>query len=171
MTVIRGIRNIEPKIHPSCWIAETSCIIGNVTIGKDSSIWYNAVLRGDVNEIAVGEKVNIQDNVTVHCTYEKTKTIIMDEVTVGHNAVLHGCTIHPRVLIGMNAVVLDNTIIKEGAIIAAGAVVKENTTIPPYTLWGGTPAKFIKHLNKEETRVMLEKMANNYILYSSWYKK
>lgn len=171
MAIIRKLRDKNPSFGKDCWFAETATIIGDVTMGVECSIWYNAVLRGDVNSIRLGNKVNIQDNAMVHCTFEKAETTIGDRVSVGHNAIVHGCTIEDHVLIGMGAIVMDHAHIGRGSIIAAGAVVKENTIVPPFTLWAGIPAKFVKNLEEESSLKKLDKLANNYVMYAKWYQE
>lgn len=171
MPLIKTLKNKTPKFGEACWLAETATIIGDVEMGHSCTIWYNAVLRGDVNFIKLGNKVNIQDNAMVHCTYQKVGTILGNEVSVGHNAIVHGCTIEDKVLIGMGAIVMDNAHIGTGSIIAAGAVVKENTQVPPYTLWAGIPAKQVKVLDPETSIEKLEKLANNYVMYAKWYQE
>lgn len=171
MSLIKSLLGNTPTFGKDCWLAETATVIGDVQMGAECTIWYNAVLRGDVNSIRLGNKVNIQDNAMVHCTYKKTGTVLGNEVSVGHNAIVHGCTIEDKVLIGMGAIVMDLAHIGTGAIIAAGAVVKENEQVPPHTLWAGVPAKQVKVLDKDLTTEKLEKLANNYVKYAGWYKK
>lgn len=170
MPVVKTLHNISPKFGNNCWLAETATVIGKVVMGNNCTIWYNAVLRGDVNNITIGNKVNIQDNAMVHCTYLKAETIIGNNVTVGHNAIVHGCQIADNVLIGMGAIVMDHAQVGEGVIVAAGAVVRENEILPPYTLWAGVPAKKVKDLDKNETFEKLNRLANNYVKYAEWYK-
>lgn len=170
MPIIKSLHNTSPKFGKNCWLAETATVIGKVIMGNNCTIWYNAVLRGDVNNIILGNKVNIQDNAMVHCTYLKAETIIGNNVTVGHNAIVHGCKIANNVLIGMGAIVMDHANVGEGVIVAAGAVVRENEILPPYTLWAGVPAKKVKDLDKNETFEKLERLANNYVKYAKWYK-
>lgn len=171
MAIIRKLRGKDPSFGMDCWFAETATIIGDVTMGDECSIWYNAVLRGDVNSIRLGNKVNIQDNAMVHCTFERAATTIGNNVSVGHNAIVHGCAIEDHVLIGMGAIVMDHAHIGRGSIIAAGAVVKENTVVPPFTLWAGIPAKFVKKLEEESSLNKLDKLANNYVMYAKWYQE
>ncbi|MCD8528644.1 MAG: gamma carbonic anhydrase family protein [Chitinophagales bacterium] len=170
MALIKSLFGIEPQFGSNCWLAETATVIGKVKMGNDCSIWFNAVLRGDVNDITLGNKVNVQDNAMIHCTYQKAATTIGNEVSIGHNAIVHGCTIEDKVLIGMGAIVMDHAHVGTGAIIAAGAVVRENEKIPPYTLWAGIPAKQVKELDPKTSVEKLEKLANNYVMYSAWYK-
>ena len=171
MPLVKSLKNKSPKFGKACWLAETATVIGDVEMGDECTIWYNAVLRGDVNFIKIGNKVNIQDNAMVHCTYQKAGTSLGNEVSVGHNAIVHGCTIDDKVLIGMGAIVMDNVHVGTGSIIAAGAVVKENTKIPPYTLWAGVPAKQVKTLDPKTSIEKLEKLANNYVMYAKWYQE
>ena len=171
MPIIKPLRGKAPEFGNDCWLAETATVIGDVTMGNECTIWYNAVLRGDVNSIKLGNKVNIQDNAMVHCTYKKTGTVLGNEVSVGHNAIVHGCTIEDKVLIGMGAIVMDLAHVGTGAIIAAGAVVRENERIPPYTLWAGVPAKQVKELDPALSIEKLEKLANNYVMYAKWYQE
>lgn len=169
MPLIRPVRGFEPKIGEGCFIAENATIVGDVTIGNDCSIWFNVVLRGDVNTITVGNRVNIQDGSVLHTLYEKSTIEIADDVSIGHNVTLHGCKIHDYALIGMGAVVMDDAVVGEGAIVAAGSVVLSRTIIGPNELWGGAPAKFIKMVEPEKAREMNRKIANNYLMYSRWY--
>ena len=170
MALIKSVRGFKPKFGNNCYIAENATIVGDVIVGNDCSFWFNSVIRGDVNSIRIGNKVNIQDGTVLHCTYEKTKTILGNNVSVGHNVILHGCNIHDNVLIGMGAIIMDNVVIKENSIIAAGALVLENTIIEAGSIYGGVPAKKIKSIEPEHTREMIERIANNYLMYSDWYK-
>jgi carbonic anhydrase/acetyltransferase-like protein (isoleucine patch superfamily) len=169
MALVRNYLDFSPEMGENCWLAENATVIGNVKMGSDCSVWYNAVVRGDVHEIIMGNKVNVQDGAVVHCTYKKTGTYIGNSVSIGHKAIVHGCKIADFVLIGMGAIVMDLAEIGEGAIIAAGSVIKENTIVPPYTLWAGVPAKQVKELDKNATFEKLEKLANNYVMYASNY--
>jgi carbonic anhydrase/acetyltransferase-like protein (isoleucine patch superfamily) len=144
--------------------------VGDVKFGNLCSIWFNAVIRGDVNFITIGNKVNIQDGAIIHCTYKKYPTTIGNNVSIGHNAMVHGCTIHDNVLIGMGAIVMDNCIIESNSIIAAGAVVTQNTVVESGSIYAGVPAKKVKNLRESEFSGEVERIANNYVLYSSWYK-
>ncbi len=138
-------------------------------MGKDCTVWFNAVVRGDVNAIVMGDQVNIQDGAVVHCTYQKTKTIIGNNVSIAHNAIVHGCTIEDEVLIGMGAIVMDGAVIGKNSIIGAGAIVTQNTKVPPGTVWAGNPAKYIKDVSPELGEVFM-RTANNYVLYSGWFR-
>jgi len=169
MALIKSIEGISPKIDESCYLAETAVIIGKTVIGKNSSVWFNAVIRADVNDIRIGEYSNIQDNACVHCTYQKAATSIGNYVTIGHNAVVHGCIIKDYALIGMGAVVMDDAIIGEGAIIAAGAVILEKTLVPDGTIWAGVPAKQVKQLDKEKIKKYLGAHAERYNNYTKWW--
>ena len=146
MSLIIPCNNISPKFGNNCYLAPNCTIVGDVEMGNDCSIWFNAVLRGDVNSIRIGNKVNIQDNATIHCTYQKTKTIIADNVSIGHNAIVHGCTIEENVLVGMGAIIMDNCYIEKNALIAAGAVVLEGTRVEEGSIYAGVPAKKVKQL-------------------------
>ena len=170
MTLIKELRGFIPKMGKDCFLAENATLIGNITMGDQCSIWYGAVLRGDVNAIILGNKVNIQDNATVHCTFEKAKTIVGNNVTVGHNAIIHGCILHDNVLIGMGAIVLDDAVVESGSIVAAGAVVTSGTLIGKGELWAGIPAKKIKDIDIENQKNTIERLADSYVEYAKWYK-
>jgi len=170
MALIKNVRGFEPKFGENCYLAENATIIGDVTMGNDCSVWFNAVLRGDVNTITIGNKVNIQDGAVLHTLYQKSTIQIGDNVTIGHNVVIHGATIHDNVLVGMGAIVLDNAVIGENSIIAAGSVVLDGTKVEPGSIYAGVPAKFVKKVNELQTKEMIEKIANNYLMYSSWFK-
>jgi len=170
MALIKSVRGFTPQYGENCYFADTACVVGDVIMGNDCSIWFNAVLRGDVNSIRMGNKVNIQDNAVLHTLYQKSVVEIGDCVSVGHNAVIHGAKIHSNVLVGINAIVLDYAEIGEYSIIAAGALVKDSTKVEPYSLYAGVPAKKIKDVDPEQVKEMIEKIANNYLMYASWYK-
>ena len=159
-----------PQIPSSCFIAPNATIVGDVVVGEDCSIWFNAVVRGDVNSIRIGNKVNIQDGACLHCTYEKTQVHIGNNVSIGHNALVHGCTIADDVLIGMGAIVMDNVQIGSGSIVAAGAVVLENTVIEPGCIYAGVPAKMVKKVSESLQKQEIERISNNYLMYSEWFK-
>lgn len=169
MAHIIPIQNHHPQIHESCFMAPTATIIGQVTMKEQCSVWFNAVIRGDVNSIQIGEKVNIQDGAIIHCTYQKAATTIGNNVSIGHRAIIHGCTIHDDVLIGMGAIVMDKAIIHSNSIIAAGAVVLENTIVEAGSIYAGVPAKKVKTINPDQTANLIQRIANNYVKYSSWY--
>lgn len=168
MATILPTKKIYPTIPESCFLAPNATIIGDVILGNHSSVWFQAVVRGDVNYIRIGEYTNIQDGVIIHCTYQKTGTDIGSYVNVGHNAIIHGCTLKDHVLIGMGAIVMDNAVVEPYVIIAAGAVVLENTVCETGFLYAGIPAKKIKPLT-EEQRQMLQKLPHNYVKYSKWF--
>lgn len=170
MSFIIPCNNIVPKFGENCFIAPNATIVGDVVLGNDCSIWFNAVLRGDVNSIIIGNRVNIQDNATIHCTYQKTKTVIADNVSIGHNAIVHGCTIEENVLIGMGAIVMDNCYLEKNSLIAAGAVVLEGTRVEAGSIYAGVPAKKVKQLDAETFKDQNERIAKNYLMYSTWFK-
>ena len=171
MAVVKELLGKNPKFGENCFLAETAVVIGDVEMGDDCSIWYNAVLRGDVHYIKMGNKVNVQDNAMIHCTYQKCPTNIGNNVSIGHNAVVHGCTIHDNVLIGMGAIVMDDCVVESYSIVAAGAVVTQNTHIREGELWAGVPAKKIGMVSQNLKEGEIERIANNYVKYSSWYKE
>ena len=154
----------------NCFIAPNATIVGDVIMGNDCSVWFNAVIRGDVNSIRMGNKVNVQDGAVIHCTYEKTKAIIGNNVSIGHNAIVHGCVIADNVLVGMGAIVMDNAQIGSNSIIAAGAVVLENTVVEPGSIYAGVPAKKVKAISQELISGEIDRIANNYLMYSGWFK-
>jgi carbonic anhydrase/acetyltransferase-like protein (isoleucine patch superfamily) len=169
--IIKEINGKAPQIPSDCFIAENVTIIGDVSFGENCSVWYNAVLRGDVNSITIGNKVNIQDGAIIHCTYKKHPTVIGNNVSIGHNAIVHGCIINDNVLIGMGAIVMDNCVIHSNSIIAAGAVVTQNTIVESGAIYAGVPAKKVKDINASDFAGEIERISNNYVMYSSWYKE
>ncbi|WP_457616390.1 gamma carbonic anhydrase family protein [Lutibacter sp.] len=169
--IIRPLRGITPQFGSDCFIAENAAIIGDVTMGNECSVWYNAVVRGDVHFIKIGNKVNIQDGAVIHATYKKYPTIIGDNVSIGHNALVHGCTIHNNVLIGMGAIVMDDCIVEQNAIIAAGAVVTKGTIVKSGSVFAGIPAKKIKSVSADLISGEIDRIANNYVKYANWYKE
>lgn len=169
MALIRPVRGFMPEIGRGTFLAENATIVGDVKIGEDCSIWFNTVLRGDVNSIRIGDRVNIQDGSVLHTLYQKSTIEIGNDVSVGHNVTLHGCKIHDLALIGMGAVVMDDAEVGEGALVAAGSVVLSRTKIGPNELWGGAPAKFIKPVDPAQARELNQKIARNYLMYSKWY--
>ncbi len=171
MPVILPVKGISPNIGEDCFIAPNATIVGNVEMGHQCSVWFNAVIRGDVNFIKIGNKVNIQDGAIIHCTYQKCGTIIENNVSIGHNAMVHGCVIHQNVLIGMGAIVMDNAVIGSNSIIAAGAVVLENTIVEPGSIYAGIPAKKVKDISQELISSEINRIADNYVMYSSWFKE
>lgn len=170
MALIKELLGKTPIIGENTFIAETATIIGDVEMGKDCSIWYNAVIRGDVNFIKMGDKVNVQDNVMLHCTYEKYPLIIGNNVSIGHNAIVHGCTIHDNVLIGMGSIVMDDCVVEENSIIGAGSVLTQGTKVKSGEVWGGIPARKLKDISPELLEGEVQRIADNYVKYSSWYK-
>lgn len=171
MALIKPVKGIHPQIGNDCFLADNATIVGDVIMGDQCSIWFNAVIRGDVNSIRMGNKVNVQDGAVIHCTYEKTKVQIGNNVSIGHNALVHGCKIDDNVLIGMGAIVMDNCEIGSNTIIAAGAVVLENTKVESGVIYAGVPAKKVKDINQELINGEINRIANNYIMYSSWFKE
>jgi carbonic anhydrase/acetyltransferase-like protein (isoleucine patch superfamily) len=170
MALIKSVNGVSPKMGANCYLAENATVVGDVVMGDDCSIWFNAVVRGDVNSISMGNKVNVQDGAVIHCTYQKTKTIIGNNVSIGHNAIVHGCTVRDNVLIGMGAIVMDNCEIGSNTIIAAGAVVLENTKVEAGSIYAGVPAKKVKDINQELIHGEINRIANNYLMYSGWFK-
>jgi carbonic anhydrase/acetyltransferase-like protein (isoleucine patch superfamily) len=170
MPVILHVKGVSPQIPESCFLAPNATIVGDVIMGPDCSIWFNAVVRGDVNSIRMGSKVNVQDGACIHCTYQKTKVVIGDNVSIGHNAIVHGCTVGNNVLIGMGAIIMDNVVIGENCLIAAGAVVLEGTIVPSGSIFAGVPAKKVKDISPELLKGEVDRIANNYLMYSSWFK-
>lgn len=171
MALIKSVRGFTPQIGENCFLADNATIIGDVIIGNDCSIWFNTVLRGDVNSIRIGNRVNIQDGSVLHTLYEKSTIEIGDSVSVGHNVTIHGASIRSGALVGMGATVLDHAVVGEGAIVAAGSLVLSNTIIEPGSLWAGVPARFIKKVDPGQSKELNEKIANNYLMYSDWYKE
>ncbi|MDR1652915.1 MAG: gamma carbonic anhydrase family protein [Prevotellaceae bacterium] len=169
MALIKSVRGFTPQIDASAYLADNATVVGDVVIGEGCSIWFNAVLRGDVNSIRIGNHVNIQDCAVLHTLYEKSVVEIGDYVSVGHNVTIHGAKICDYALIGMGATVLDHAEVGEGAIVAAGSVVLTGTKIEPYTLWAGTPARFVKKIEPEKTNEINRKIAHNYAMYASWF--
>ena len=170
MPVILPVKGVSPEFGKNCFIAPNATIVGDVIVGDDCSIWFNAVVRGDVNSIRIGNKVNIQDGAVLHCTYEKTKVFLGNNVSVGHNAIVHGCKVHDNVLIGMGAIIMDNCEIGSNTIIAAGAVLTEGTVVPSGCVFAGVPAKKIKDISQELIKGEIDRIANNYLMYSDWFK-
>jgi carbonic anhydrase/acetyltransferase-like protein (isoleucine patch superfamily) len=169
MAFIIDCKGISPKFGKNCFLAPNATVVGDVETGDDCSFWFNAVVRGDVNSIRMGNKVNVQDNAVIHCTYEKTRTIIGNGVSIGHNAIVHGCTLEDNVLIGMGAIVMDNCYIEKNALIAAGAVVLEGTRVEAGSIYAGVPAKKVKQLEADTFKDQNERIANNYLYYAGWF--
>ncbi len=170
MALIKDCKGISPQFGADCYFAENATVVGDVIMGDRCSVWFNAVVRGDVNSIRMGNQVNIQDGAVIHCTYEKTKVNLGNNVSVGHNALVHGCTVEDNVLIGMGAIVMDNCYIESNCIIAAGAVLLENTRVESWSVYAGVPAKKVKTLSPELFEGEVQRIANNYVMYSSWFK-
>ena len=170
MALIKEVKGKKPVFGENIYLADNATIVGEVEMGDDCSVWFSAVVRGDVNSIKIGNKVNIQDGAVVHCTYQKAATILGNNVSVGHNALVHGCTIKDNVLIGMGSIVMDDVVVESNSIIAAGAVVLEGTHIESGSIYAGVPAKKVKELNEEQTAILIEGISDNYVLYSSWFK-
>lgn len=164
------VNGVYPKMGEDCFIAPNATVVGDVETGSQCSIWFNAVVRGDVNSIRMGNKVNVQDGAVIHATFEKTKAIIGNNVSIGHNAIVHGCTLHDNVLIGMGAIVMDNAIVHSNTIIAAGAVVLEKTVCEEGSIYAGVPAKKVKDISVELVHGEIDRIANNYIKYAGWFK-
>ena len=169
MAIIRPLRGFTPEIGKGCFIAENAVIVGDVVIGDECSIWFSTVLRGDVNSIRIGDRVNIQDGSVLHTLYQKSTIEIGNDVSIGHNVTIHGAKIHDYALIGMGSIVMDDAEVGEGALVAAGSVVLSKTKIGPHEMWAGAPAKFVKMVEPEKAKEMNIKIAKNYLMYSRWY--
>ena len=169
MAIIRPVRGFTPEIGKDTFIAENAVIVGDVIIGEECSIWYSTVLRGDVNSIRIGNRVNIQDGSVLHTLYQKSTIEIGDDVSIGHNVIIHGAKVRDYALLGMGSIIMDDAEVGEGALVAAGSVVLAKTKIGPHELWAGAPAKFIKMVEPEKAKEMNEKIARNYLMYSKWY--
>ncbi len=170
MSLILPVNGVLPQMGEDCFIAPNATIVGDVIMGDQCSVWFNAVIRGDVNSVRMGNKVNVQDGAVIHCTFEKTKAIIGNNVSIGHNAIVHGCVIDDNVLIGMGSIVMDNARIGSNSIIAAGAVVLENTVVEPGSIYAGVPAKKVKDISQELISGEINRIAENYLKYSGWFK-
>lgn len=171
MALVLPVNGKSPQFGNNCYLAENCTVVGDVTMGDDCSVWFTAVVRGDVHYIRVGNKVNIQDGAIIHCTFQKAPTTIGNNVSIGHRAIVHGCTVHDNVLIGMGAIVMDHAVIGENSIIAAGAIVLENTIVEPGSIYAGIPAKRVKETDKENFKNLIERIGNNYVMYAGWFKK
>jgi carbonic anhydrase/acetyltransferase-like protein (isoleucine patch superfamily) len=171
MPIIKPVQGKSPQIPEDCYVAENATIVGDVTMGKECSVWFNAVIRGDVHFIKMGDKVNVQDGAVIHATYQKSPTTIGNNVSIGHNAIVHGCTIKDNVLIGMGSIVMDDCVIESNSIIAAGAVVSKNTIVESGSIYAGIPAKKIKDISQELISGEINRIANNYVKYSGWFKE
>lgn len=171
MPLIKKVRGFSPQFGSNCFLADNATVVGDVILGNDCSVWFNAVVRGDVHYIRCGNKVNIQDGAVIHCTYQKAPVNIGNNVSIAHNAIVHGCTIHDNVLIGMGAIIMDNVIIESNSVIAAGSIVLENTIVEAGSVYGGTPARKIKNIDPDLLKGQVERIANSYIMYAGWYKE
>lgn len=169
MAIVQTVRGFTPEIHPSCFLAANAVVVGDVEMGEGSSVWFSAVVRGDVNSIRVGKNVNIQDGAVIHTLYQKSVTVLEDNVSIGHNAIIHGATIKEGALVGMGAIVMDNAVVGAGAIVAAGSVVLSGCEIPAGALYAGIPAKFVKMVDPEQALTINKRIADNYQMYASWY--
>ena len=169
MAIIRSLKGKTPQLGKDCFLAETATLVGDVEVGDNCSIWYNAVLRGDVHYIKIGNNTNVQDNATIHATYQKSPTNIGNNVTIAHGAIVHGCTLKDNVMIGMNAVILDNAVVESNSIVAAGSVVTKNTVVESGSVYAGIPAKKVKDISPELLHGEVERIANAYHMYASWY--
>lgn len=171
MALVKTISGKSPQLGKKCYLAENATIIGDVIMGDECSVWFQAVVRGDVNSIRIGNRVNIQDGAVIHCTYLTAPTSIGNRVSIGHNALVHGCTIHDNVLIGMGSIVMDHVEIQSGSIVAAGAVVLENTKIESGWIWAGVPAKPVKKVSAELVKSQIDRIADNYVMYKGWFEE
>lgn len=169
MALLREVRGFTPKFGENCFLAENATVVGEVIMGKNCTVWFNAVVRGDVHSITIGDNTNIQDGAVIHCTYQRAKTVIGNNVSIAHNAVVHGCTIHDNVLIGIGAIILDDAVIESNSVIAAGAVVLPGTRVEANSIYGGVPAKKMKEISVE-MRAVIERTAKNYPMYAEWFK-
>jgi carbonic anhydrase/acetyltransferase-like protein (isoleucine patch superfamily) len=170
MKIIKTVNGNTPQIPEDCFVAENATIVGEVSMGSECSVWYNAVIRGDVHFIKMGNKVNVQDGAIIHATYQKSPTTIGNNVSIGHNAIVHGCTIHDNVLVGMGSIIMDDCVVESNSIIAAGAVVTKNTHVKSGSIYAGIPAKKVKDISKELISGEIHRIADNYVTYSSWFK-
>lgn len=170
MPVLLPVKGIMPVFGKNCFLAPNCTIVGDVTVGDDCSIWFNAVIRGDVNKITIGDRTNIQDGAVIHCTYQRSATLIGKNVSVGHNAIVHGCVIDDNVLVGMGAIIMDHAHIHSNSIIAAGSVVLENTIVEPGSIYAGVPAKKVKDISEDLIHNEINRIAGNYLMYSGWFE-
>ncbi|NRB62361.1 MAG: gamma carbonic anhydrase family protein [Saprospiraceae bacterium] len=170
MALIKPVLGKRPQFGTNCYLAENATIVGDVIMGNECSVWFQAVIRGDVHYIRIGHKVNVQDGAVIHCTYQKAPTNIGNNVSIGHRAIVHGCTLHDNVLVGMGAIIMDHAVVEENVLIAAGTVVLENSHLESSYIYAGVPAKKVKKLSPETFTDTIERIANNYVMYSSWFK-
>ena len=171
MALVKECRGFVPQFGEDCYLAENATVVGDVIMGNECSVWFNAVVRGDVNSIRMGNRVNVQDGAVIHCTYEKTKVNLGNHVSIGHNALVHGCTVEDNVLIGMGSIVMDDCYIEANSIIAAGAVLLEGTRVESWSIYAGVPAKKVKTLSPELFAGEVQRISNNYFMYSGWFKE
>lgn len=169
MPLIKSVKGIKPKWGDNCFIAENATLTGDVVMGNDCSVWFNAVVRGDVHYIRIGNNVNIQDGVIIHCTYQKAAVEIGNNVSIAHSAIIHGCTIKDNVLVGMGAILMDGVVVESNSVIAAGAVVSKNTVVKSGSVWAGVPAKKIREMDESLLKGEVHRISNNYNMYASWY--
>ncbi|MBV6406050.1 MAG: gamma carbonic anhydrase family protein [Flavobacteriales bacterium] len=169
MALIKEVRGFTPRLGQGCFLAENAVVVGDVVMGDRCSVWFHAVVRGDVNAVRIGHRVNIQDGAVLHCTYERAALTIGDDVSIGHRAIVHGCTVHDKVLIGMGAIVMDHAVIGSGSVIAAGAVVTQGTVVEPGSLMAGVPARRIGPVSPELSEGEIERIARNYLMYAGWF--
>ncbi|MFK7757768.1 MAG: gamma carbonic anhydrase family protein [Flavobacteriales bacterium] len=170
MAIVKTVNDLSPKLGEGTWLAETAVIIGDVVLGKNCSVWYNAIIRGDVNAIRIGDRTNIQDGAVVHCTYKKAATTIGSEVSIGHNAIVHGCTLEDNCMVGMGAIVMDKCVVESGAVVAAGALIPEGTTVKSGWIYAGVPAKPLKEIPDSIKKALLENTPKNYVMYKGWFE-
>lgn len=170
MALIKSVRGFTPQFGSNCFLAETAVVVGEVRMGNNCTVWFHAVVRGDVHSITIGDNTNIQDGAVIHCTYQKAKTVIGSNVSIAHKAIVHGCTIEDNVLIGMGAIVMDDAVIGTGSVIAAGAIILPKTIVEPGTVWAGVPAKKVKDVG-EEMKQVIQRTAKNYPMYAEWFKE
>lgn len=171
MPVLKPVEGKYPQIPEDCFVAENATIVGDVQMGSQCSIWFSAVVRGDVNYIKMGNKVNVQDGAVIHATYKTAPTNIGNNVSIGHNAIVHGCTIHDNVLVGMGSIIMDDCVIESNSIIAAGAVVTQKTRVESGSIYAGVPAKKVKDISEDLISGQIDRISNNYIKYSGWFKE
>jgi carbonic anhydrase/acetyltransferase-like protein (isoleucine patch superfamily) len=169
MAIIKEVRGYTPKFGENCFLADTAVVVGEVTMGSNCTVWFNAIVRGDVHSITIGNNTNIQDGAIIHCTYQKARTVIGSNVSIAHNAIVHGCTVEDDVLIGMGAIIMDDAVIGSNSVIAAGAVILPGTKVEPGSVYAGVPAKKVKDIG-EEMKAVIQRTAKNYPMYAEWYK-
>lgn len=171
MALIKPVNGVLPRMGKNCYLAENATVVGDVVMGDDCSVWFTAVVRGDVNAIRMGNKVNVQDGAVIHCTYQTAPTTIGNNVSIGHRAIVHGCTIHDNVLVGMGAIIMDHAVVEENVLIAAGAIVLEKTRLESGHIYAGVPARKVKRLSPEQFQHYIERIANNYVMYADWFRE